>query len=154
MSTHPRTIRPLRYIHIKAARTHNLKNLNLHLPHNQLIVITGPSGSGKSSLAFNTLFAEGQRRYMESLSAYARQFLAKLPKPAVDYIKGILPSIGMQQKIHTQNTRLCVGTSTGIYPFLKLLYPRIGYTESPISGERVHKHTVTCLLYTSDAADD
>lgn len=136
-------INPLRYIDIKGARTHNLKNLNLHLPHNQLIVITGPSGSGKSSLAFNTLFAEGQRRYMESLSAYARQFLAKIPKPAIDYIKGIPPSIGMQQKTHTHNPRSRVGTSTDTYTYLKLLYSRIGYTESPISGQRVRKHTVT-----------
>lgn len=137
---------PPRYIDIKGARTHNLQNLTLQIPHNQLIVITGPSGSGKSSLAFNTLFAEGQRRYMESLSAYARQFLAKIPKPAVDYIKGILPSIGMQQKTHTHNPRSRVGTSTDIYAYLKLLYARIGHTYSPISGGLVQKHTVTDVV--------
>ena len=146
----PSTTNPLhrkKHIHIQGARTHNLKNINLCLPYNELIVITGLSGSGKSSLAFNTLFAEGQRRYLESLSVYARQFLAKIPKPTVDYIQGILPSIGMQQKTHAHNPRSSVGTITEIYPYLKLLYPRIGQTISPISGQIVKKHTVQDVLH-------
>lgn len=137
----------IRHIQIKNARTHNLKNLDLVIPHNQLIVITGPSGSGKSSLAFNTLFAEGQRRYMESLSAYARQFLAKIPKPPIDYIKGILPSIGMPQKASAHNQRARVGTSTDLYAYLKLLYARIGQTYSPVSGQIVKKHTVQDVIH-------
>ena len=129
----------LSHIDIKEARTHNLKNLSIRIPHNKLIVITGLSGSGKSSLAFDTLFAEGQRRYMESLTAYARQFLGKINKPPVSYIKGILPSIGMRQKTHTHNPRSRVSTSADIYAYLKLLYARIGITYSPVSGQPVQR---------------
>ena len=114
------------YIDIHRARVHNLKNISLQIPRNQFIVITGVSGSGKSSLAFDTLFAEGQRRYVESLSAYARQFLGRINKPDVDYIKGIPPAIAIEQKVNTRNPRSTVGTSTEIYDYLRLLYARIG----------------------------
>ncbi|MBO7595825.1 MAG: excinuclease ABC subunit UvrA [Bacteroidales bacterium] len=127
---------------IKGARLHNLKNISLSIPRNQLIVITGLSGSGKSTLAFDTLYAEGQRRYVESLSAYARQFLGRITKPEVDYIKGIPPAIAIEQKVTSKNTRSTVGTSTEIYDYLKLLYARIGKTISPISGQVVKRHTV------------
>lgn len=125
---------------IKGARVHNLKNIDLEIPRNKLVVITGLSGSGKSSLAFDTLYAEGQRRYVESLSAYARQFLGRMAKPEVDYIKGIPPAIAIEQKVNSRNPRSTVGTSTEIYDYVKLLYARIGKTFSPISGDEVKKH--------------
>ncbi|MFO8001969.1 MAG: excinuclease ABC subunit UvrA [Marinilabilia sp.] len=128
------------YISIKGARVHNLKNIDLDIPRDKFIVITGVSGSGKSSLAFDTLYAEGQRRYVESLSAYARQFLGRIDKPEVDYIKGIPPAIAIEQKVNTRNTRSTVGTSTEIYDYLKLLFARIGRTFSPVSGKEVQKH--------------
>ena len=125
---------------IKGARVHNLKNIDLEIPRNKLVVITGLSGSGKSSLAFDTLYAEGQRRYVESLSSYARQFLGRMSKPEVDYIKGIPPAIAIEQKVNSRNPRSTVGTSTEIYDYIKLLYARIGKTYSPVSGEEVKKH--------------
>lgn len=125
---------------IKGARVHNLKNIDVEIPRNQLVVITGLSGSGKSSLAFDTLYAEGQRRYVESLSSYARQFLGRMSKPEVDYIKGIPPAIAIEQKVNTRNPRSTVGTSTEIYEYIKLLFARIGKTYSPISGVLVRKH--------------
>jgi excinuclease ABC subunit A len=131
------------YIIIKGARVHNLKSIDLEIPKNKLIVITGLSGSGKSSLAFDTIFADGQRRYVESLSSYARQFLGRMSKPEVDYIKGIAPAIAIEQKVNTRNPRSTVGTSTEIYEYLKLLYARIGKTYSPVSGKLVHRHSVT-----------
>ena len=138
------------YIHIKGARVNNLKNIDLDIPRNKLIVITGLSGSGKSSLAFDTLYAEGQRRYVESLSAYARQFLGRMSKPECDYIKGIPPAIAIEQKVSSRNPRSTVGTSTEIYEYLRLLYARIGRTFSPVSGQEVKKNTtedvVQCML--------
>jgi excinuclease ABC subunit A len=130
------------HILIKGARVHNLKNISLNIPRNRFIVITGVSGSGKSSLAFDTLYAEGQRRYVESLSSYARQFLGRIDKPEVDYIKGIPPAIAIEQKVNTRNPRSTVGTSTEIYDYLKLLYARIGKTLSPVSGLEVKRHQV------------
>ncbi len=126
---------------IKAARVHNLKNIDVEIPRNKLVVITGLSGSGKSSLAFDTLYAEGQRRYVESLSSYARQFLGRMSKPEVDYIKGIPPAIAIEQKVNTRNPRSTVGTSTEVYEYIKLLFARIGKTYSPVSGEVVKKHS-------------
>lgn len=137
---------PTNSIHIKGARLHNLKNIELKIPRNQLIVITGVSGSGKSTLAFDTLYAEGQRRYVESLSSYARQFLGRINKPEVDFIKGIPPAIAIEQKVNTRNPRSTVGTSTEIYDYLKLLFARIGKTISPISGREVKKHDVTDVV--------
>lgn len=131
---------------IKGAKLHNLKNIDVVIPRNKLVVITGLSGSGKSSLAFDTLYAEGQRRYVESLSSYARQFLGKLDKPKVDYIKGIAPAIAIEQKVNSTNPRSTVGTTTEIYDYLKLLYARIGRTISPISGKEVKKHTVSDVM--------
>ncbi|MBY0245475.1 MAG: excinuclease ABC subunit UvrA [Sphingobacteriaceae bacterium] len=131
---------------IKGARVHNLKNIDVSIPKNKLVVITGMSGSGKSSLAFDTLYAEGQRRYVESLSAYARQFMGRMNKPEVDYIKGIVPAIAIEQKVITSNPRSTVGTSTEIYDYLKLLYSRIGVTYSPISGKEVKKDSVTTVV--------
>jgi len=128
------------FIHIKGARMHNLKNIEVKIPHGKMTVITGLSGSGKSSLAFDTLYAEGQRRYIESLSAYARQFLGKLDKPDVDFIKGIAPAVAIQQKVTSTNPRSTVGTVTEIYDFLKVLFARVGRTYSPISGNEVKKH--------------
>ena len=125
---------------VKGARVHNLKNIDVEIPRNKLVVITGLSGSGKSSLAFDTLYAEGQRRYVESLSSYARMFLGRMSKPEVDYIKGIPPAIAIEQKVNTRNPRSTVGTSTEIYDYIKLLYARIGRTYSPVSGELVRKH--------------
>ena len=133
-------------IEIKGARVHNLKNIDVTIPHGKLTVITGLSGSGKSSLAFDTLYAEGQRRYIESLSAYARQFLGKLDKPEVDYIKGISPAIAIEQKVISSNPRSTVGTSTEIYNYLKVLFARVGKTISPISGNEVKKHTVSDVI--------
>lgn len=127
---------------IKGARLHNLKNISLAIPRNKFIVITGLSGSGKSTLAFDTLYAEGQRRYVESLSAYARQFLGRVSKPEVDFIKGIPPAIAIEQKVTTRNTRSTVGTSTEIYDYMRLLYARIGKTISPISGKEVRAHSI------------
>lgn len=137
---------PHDFILIKGARVHNLKNLSVALPRNQLIVITGLSGSGKSSLAFDTLYADGQRRYVESLSSYARQFLGRMSKPEVDYIKGIAPAIAIEQKVNTRNPRSTVGTSTEIYEYLKLLFARVGKTISPVSGHLVKRHTVTDVV--------
>lgn len=131
---------------IKGARVHNLKNIDVTIPKNQLVVITGMSGSGKSSLAFDTLYAEGQRRYVESLSSYARQFLGRMNKPDVDYIKGIAPAIAIEQKVITSNPRSTVGTSTEIYDYLKLLFSRIGKTISPVSGNLVKKDSVTDVV--------
>ena len=131
---------------IKGARVHNLKNIDLEIPRNQLVVITGLSGSGKSSLAFDTLYAEGQRRYVESLSSYARQFLGRMSKPEVDYIKGLPPAIAIEQKVNTRNPRSTVGTSTEIYEYMKLLYARIGRTFSPISGTEVKRHEASDVI--------
>ncbi|RYF18586.1 MAG: excinuclease ABC subunit UvrA [Flavobacteriales bacterium] len=137
---------PHQHIIIKGARVHNLKNVDVAIPKNKFVVITGMSGSGKSSLAFDTLYAEGQRRYVESLSAYARQFMGRMNKPDVDYIKGIAPAIAIEQKVITSNPRSTVGTSTEIYDYLKLLYSRIGRTISPISGNEVKKDTVSTVV--------
>ncbi len=139
-------VNPKENIIIKGAKLHNLKNIDVVIPRNKLVVITGLSGSGKSSLAFDTLYAEGQRRYVESLSSYARQFLGKLDKPKVDYIKGIAPAIAIEQKVNSTNPRSTVGTTTEIYDYIKLLYARIGRTFSPISGKEVKKHTVTDVI--------
>ena len=140
------TLEPKKNILIKGAQIHNLKNLDVAIPRNKLVVITGLSGSGKSSLAFDTLYAEGQRRYVESLSSYARQFLGRLDKPKVEYIKGIAPAIAIEQKVNTTNARSTVGTSTEIYDYLKLLFARIGKTVSPISGNEVKKDTVSDVI--------
>src|SRR5438128_11875523 len=137
---------PRQYIIIKRARVNNLKNLSVAIPRNKLVVITGLSGSGKSSLAFDTLFAEGQRMYVESLSSYARQFLGRMEKPEVDYIRGVSPAIAIEQKVSTRNPRSTVGTSTEIYDYLKLLFARVGITYSPISGQEVKKDTVTDVV--------
>jgi len=136
-------------IYIKGARVNNLKNIEVEIPRNRLVVITGVSGSGKSSLAFDTLYAEGQRRYVESLSAYARQFLGKMAKPEVDFIKGLPPAIAIQQKVNTRNPRSTVGTSTEIYDYLRLLFGRIGKTYSPVSRVQIKKHTVEDVLSTA-----
>jgi excinuclease ABC subunit A len=129
------------FVLIKGARMHNLKNVSVAIPRSQFTVITGLSGSGKSSLAFDTLFAEGQRRYVESLSSYARQFLGRLDKPDVDAIIGISPAVAIEQKVTSRSSRSTVGTSTEIYDYLKLLYARIGRTYSPISGKEVRRNT-------------
>src|SRR5678809_926765 len=152
---------------IRGAREHNLKNVDLELPRDQFIVITGLSGSGKSSLAFDTLYAEGQRRYVESLSAYARQFLSLMEKPDVDHIEGLSPAISIEQKSTSHNPRSTVGTITEIYDYLRLLYARAGEPRCPDHGKPLQAQTVsqmvdqvlalakdTCLLYTSDAADE
>ncbi|MBK8490625.1 MAG: excinuclease ABC subunit UvrA [Saprospirales bacterium] len=133
-------------IYIKGARANNLKNIDLIIPKNQLVVVTGVSGSGKSSITMDTLYAEGQRRYVESLSSYARQFLMRMKKPDVDYIKGICPAIAIEQKVSTSNARSTVGTLTEIYDFLRLLYARIGKTYSPVSGELVKRHEVSDVI--------
>ena len=146
MKTDISTVNPKKNIIIKGAKLHNLKNIDVVIPRNNLVVITGLSGSGKSSLAFDTLYAEGQRRYVESLSSYARQFLGKLDKPKVDYIKGIAPAIAIEQKVNSTNPRSTVGTSTEIYDYIKLLYARIGKTYSPISGDEVKKDTVSDVV--------
>ena len=137
---------PREYIIIKRARVNNLKNLSVAIPRNKLVVITGLSGSGKSSLAFDTLFAEGQRMYVESLSAYARQFLGRMEKPDVDYIKGVSPAIAIEQRVNTRNPRSTVGTTTEIYDYLKLLFARIGKTYSPVSGREVKRNTITDVV--------
>ena len=131
---------------IKGARVNNLKNINLEIPRNKFVVITGLSGSGKSSLAFDTLYAEGQRRYVESLSSYARQFLGRMSKPETDYIKAIPPAIAIEQKVNTRNPRSTVGTSTEIYDYMRMLFARIGKTVSPVSGREVKKHSVTDVV--------
>ena len=125
---------------------HNLKNVSLNIPRNKLVVITGVSGSGKSSLAFDTIYAEGQRRYVESLSSYARQFLGRMNKPEVDFINGIPPAIAIEQKVNSRNPRSTVGTSTEIYDYMRLLFARVGRTYSPVSGKEVKKHTVDDLV--------
>ena len=135
-------------IKVKGARVNNLKNVDLEIPRNKFVVITGVSGSGKSSLAFDTLYAEGQRRYVESLSAYARQFLGRMQKPECDYIKGIPPSIAIEQKVSSRNPRSTVGTSTEIYDYMRLLFARVGHTFSPISGKEVRKHTTEDVIQT------
>ncbi|MEL6539702.1 MAG: excinuclease ABC subunit A, partial [Bacteroidota bacterium] len=134
------------YIIIKGAAVNNLQNLSVAIPRHQLVVITGLSGSGKSSLAFDTLFAEGQRMYVESLSSYARQFLGRMEKPAVEYIRGVAPAIAIEQKAHTKNVRSTVGTVTEIYDYLKLLYAKVGTTYSPVSGQPVTKDSVSDIV--------
>ena len=146
MNTTVLDVNPKENIIIKGATLHNLKNVDVVIPRNKLVVITGLSGSGKSSLAFDTLYAEGQRRYVESLSSYARQFLGRLNKPKVDYIKGIAPAIAIEQKVNSTNPRSTVGTTAEIYDYLKLLFARIGKTYSPISGDLVKKHTTKDVL--------
>ena len=137
---------PKQNIIIKGAHLHNLKHVDLVIPRNKMTVMTGLSGSGKSSLAFDTLYAEGQRRYVESLSSYARQFMGRLSKPKVDFIKGLAPAIAVEQKVNTSNPRSTVGTKTEIYDYIKLLYARIGKTYSPISDREVKKDTVTDVV--------
>lgn len=137
---------PRKFIIIKGAAVHNLKKMDVAIPRNHFVVITGLSGSGKSSLAFDTLYAEGQRRYVESLSAYARQFIGRMDKPEVDYILGIAPAVAIQQKVNSRNPRSTVGTSTEIYDYMKLLFARIGKTYSPVSGQQVKKHTVAHVV--------
>lgn len=137
-----------RTIEVKGARVNNLKNVDLNLPLGKFIVVTGVSGSGKSSLAFDTLYAEGQRRYVESLSAYARQFLGRMAKPECDYIKGLPPAIAVEQKVNTRNPRSTVGTATEIYDYLRMLYARAGHTYSPVSGEEVVKHGIEDIVKT------
>ena len=131
---------------VKGARVNNLKNIDIEIPREQFVVITGLSGSGKSSLAFDTLYAEGQRRYVESLSAYARQFLGRMNKPECDYIKGLPPAIAIEQKVKTNNPRSTVGTSTEIYEYLRLLFARVGHTYSPVSGEEVRRHSADDIV--------
>lgn len=131
---------------IKGARVNNLKNIDVRIPRDRFVVITGLSGSGKSSLAFDTLYAEGQRRYVESLSAYARQFLGRISKPECDYIKGIPPAIAIEQKVSVRNPRSTVGTSTEIYEYLRLLFARLGRTISPVTGLEVKKHQVADVV--------
>ena len=132
---------------IKGARVNNLKNIDVTIPRGKLVVITGLSGSGKSSLAFDTLYAEGQRRYVESLSSYARQFMGRLAKPECDFIRGIPPAIAIEQRVNVRNSRSTVGTSTEIYDYLRLLFARIGKTYSPVSGELVKKHTPNDVVH-------
>ena len=135
---------------VHGAREHNLKNIDIDIPRDEFVVLTGLSGSGKSSLAFDTLYAEGQRRYVESLSAYARQFLGRMSKPECDFIKGIPPAIAIEQKVISRNPRSTVGTSTEIYEYLRLLFARVGKTYSPVSGQLVKKDSpediVNCML--------
>src|SRR6478735_2156810 len=133
-------------IFIKGARVHNLKNISVEIPRNKLVVVTGVSGSGKSSLTIDTLFAEGQRRYAESLSAYVRQFMARMVKPDVDYIHGLCPAIAIEQKVITRTPRSTVGSMTEIYDYLRLFFARVGRTFSPISGRQVKKDDVADVL--------
>src|ERR1051325_1631675 len=148
------SLNPKNYILIKGARVHNLRNIDVAIPRNKFVVITGLSGSGKSSLAFDTLYAEGQRRYVESLSSYARQFMGRMDKPDVDYILGISPAVAIEQKVNTRNPRSTVGTSTEIYDYLKLLYARIGKTYSPVSGNPVKRHIVEDVVAFVQAHED
>ena len=141
-------------ISIKRREGQQSQNVDVEIPRNKLVVITGLSGSGKSSLAFDTLYAEGRRRYVESLSAYARQFMGKLRKPECDFIKGLPPAIAIEQKVSTRNPRSTVGTSTEIYDYMRMLFGRIGRTYSPISGALVKKHTVEDVLATAAAFPD
>ena len=134
------------HIEVKGARTNNLRNVDLRIPKNQLIVVTGVSGSGKSSITMDTLYAEGQRRYVESLSSYARQFLGRMKKPDVDYIRGICPAIAIEQRVTTGNARSTVGSMTEVYEFMRLLYARIGKFYSPVSGQEVKKHEVSDVM--------
>src|SRR5690554_3615288 len=134
------------FINIRGAREHNLKNINVEIPRNQLVVVTGVSGSGKSSLAFDTIYAEGQRRYVESLSAYARQFLGQMDKPDVDYIEGLSPAISIDQKTTSRNPRSTVGTVTEIYDYLRLLYARIGKPHCPSCGRPIAQQTVEQIV--------
>ena len=136
-------VSPKHFIIIKQARVNNLKNLSVAIPKKKMVVITGLSGSGKSSLAFDTLYAEGQRRYVESLSSYARQFLGRMDKPEVDSITGIAPAIAIEQKVKTHNPRSTVGTSTEVYEYIKLLFARVGKTYSPVSGRVVKRDSVS-----------
>lgn len=145
---------PRDFIIIKSARVNNLKNLSVAIPRNKLVVVTGLSGSGKSSLAFDTLFAEGQRKYVESLSSYARQFLGRMEKPEVDYIKGVSPAVAIEQKVNTRNPRSTVGTTTEIYDYIKLLYARIGQTISPVSGNPVKRDTVSSVVNAINEYED
>src|SRR5215475_571427 len=147
-SVERRTVNSADNILIKGARVHNLKNIDVAIPRNKLVVVTGVSGSGKSSLTIDTLFAEGQRRYAESLSAYARQFMARMDKPDVDYIRGLCPAIAIEQKVITRTPRSTVGSMTEIYDYLRLLYARIGHTFSPISGKIVKKDDVSDVVNT------
>lgn len=141
-------------IEIRGARVNNLKNVSLEIPRGKLVVVTGLSGSGKSSLAFDTIYAEGQRRYVESLSAYARQFLGKMRKPECDFIRGLPPAIAIEQKVNTRNPRSTVGTSTEIYDYMRLLFGRVGHTFSPVSGTEVRKHSVTDVVDTARTYPD
>ena len=134
------------YIRIQGARVHNLKNISIDIPRNKLVIITGLSGSGKSSLAFDTIYAEGQRRYVESLSSYARQFLGQMEKPDVDYIEGLSPAISIDQKTTSKNPRSTVGTVTEIYDYLRLLYARIGIPHCPKCGKVVSKQTIDQIV--------
>ena len=136
----------MEYIKIKGANEHNLKNINIDIPRNQLVVLTGLSGSGKSSLAFDTIYAEGQRRYMESLSSYARQFLGQMEKPNVESIEGLSPAISIDQKSTNRNPRSTVGTVTEIYDYLRLLYARIGIPHCPKCGKEIKKQTVDQMV--------
>src|SRR5690606_2530519 len=141
-----KTVNPAENILIRGARVHNLKNITVEIPRNSLVVVTGVSGSGKSSLTIDTLYAEGQRRYAESLSAYARQFLNRMNKPDVDYIKGLCPAIAIEQKVITRTPRSTVGSMTEIYEYLRLLFARVGKTYSPVSGREVKKEDVPDVL--------
>src|SRR5215210_836579 len=141
-----KTIVPANDIYIKGARVHNLKNVTVAIPRNKLVVVTGVSGSGKSSLTIDTLFAEGQRRYAESLSAYVRQFLNRMDKPDVDYIKGLAPAIAIEQKVITRTPRSTVGSLTEIYDYMRLFFARVGRTISPVSGKVVKKDDVRDVL--------
>ena len=134
------------YLSLKGARMHNLKGIDVDIPKKQFVVITGVSGSGKSSLAFDTIYAEGQRRYVESLSSYARQFLERIEKPKVDKISGLSPAIALEQKISSSNPRSTVGTKTEIYDYIKILFSRLGKTYSPISGKEVKKNKVSEII--------
>ena len=135
------------YIEIKGARVNNLKNIDVKIPRDKFVVIAGVSGSGKSSLAFDTLYAEGQRRYVESLSSYARQFLGRMHKPECDFIKGLPPAIAIEQKVISRNPRSTVGTTTEIYEYMRLLFARIGHTYSPVSGQEVKRHTTEDIVH-------